>query len=337
MLIQSTFKPAWWLNNPHLQTIYPTFCRKLPVPPKQQRERLLTPDHDFIDLDWCHAAPTGHKQPLVMLIHGLTGSSASNYIQGLQLTLQAIGWRSVAINLRGCSGEFNNTSRCYHSGETQDLHFIYQTLHAREPNTPLAAVGFSLGGNMLLKWLGEQQQQISLFGAVAVSVPLLLNVCATKLDNGFAKLYRLYLLRALKSYIHDKQRHLAQLNQCAEAEILAELGSLHDVKSFWEYDERVIAKLYAFQDAGDYYQRSSSRQYLHAIKIPTLMIQAVDDPFMTAEVLPTPAELSSHIDLEITPAGGHVGFVTGSQPGKPEFWLEQRIPAFLQQQLQQTR
>lgn len=326
MLINSTFKPAWWLNNPHLQTIYPTYYRKLPELPVINRERLVTPDDDFIDIDWCG---TG-AQPLVILLHGLTGSSRSSYIQGLQYALAQIGWRSVAINHRGCSGEYNHTARCYHSGDTEDLHFLYQTIRQREPQTQLAAVGFSLGGNILLKWLGEQGGNIDLFAATAVSVPLLLNLCASKLDNGFSRVYRRHLLHALKNYIHDKRNYLKQLNKPHEVEKLARLGMLQDVRSFWQYDDKVIAKLYNFRDVHDYYQRSSSRQYLKSIAVPTLIIQAIDDPFMTAAVLPELQELSATVDLEITQAGGHVGFVSGQKPWQVEYWLDKRIPAYLQ-------
>lgn len=331
MLIHSTFTPAWWLNNPHLQTIYPTFFRKVAPFAKLQRERLTTPDNDFIDLDWCG---TGAK-PLVMLLHGLSGSARSNYIEGLQRRLFDMGWRSVALNYRGCSGELNNTARCYHSGETTDLNFIYQTIRRREPETPIAAVGFSLGGNMLLKWLGEQRE-LDLFAAVAISVPLLLNLCASKLDNGFSKVYRAYLLYELKRYIHDKKAHLTKLNFTQEAEKIAQLGTLHDVKSFWQYDDRVIARLYEFKDVHDYYQRSSSRQFLQHIQVPTLLIQAIDDPFMTSAVIPEQGELSASVNLEITLAGGHVGFISGDTPGKAEYWLEQRIPEYLIQQAEKN-
>ncbi len=324
MLIKSGFKPAWWLNNPHLQTLYPALLRKAPAP-DLKRERLITADNDFIDIDFCGAG----QQPLVILLHGLTGSSQSKYIKGLQLALLNQGMRSAALNFRGCSGEYNHSSRCYHSGETGDIDFLYRTLRNREPDTPMAAVGFSIGGNVLLKWLGEQGANIDLFAATAVSVPLVLSTCANKLDSGFSKLYRASLLRELKEYIQLKQLHLESLGNNKEAEILRQVGDLDDIRSFWQYDDRVVAKLYDFANVDDYYQRSSSRQFLQSIAIPTLLIQAQDDPFMTPEVIPELAELSSMVALEITPAGGHVGFVTGHNPFQPQYWLEQRIPEFL--------
>jgi predicted alpha/beta-fold hydrolase len=324
MLIKTTFKPAWWLKNRHLQTLYPALLRKISSPPLR-RERLITPDHDFIDLDWCGEG----DKPVVILLHGLSGSSQSGYIKGLQHILLTHDFRSVALNFRGCSGEPNHSARCYHSGETEDIHFLYQTLREREPNTALAVIGFSLGGNVLLKWLGEQGDKLSLFAAVAVSVPLVLSTCATKLDYGFSKIYRANLLTELKDYIHNKLQHLEKLGLQHEAEKITQLGDLSKIKSFWEYDDLVVAKLHGFKNAHDYYHRSSSRQFLKKIVVPTLMIQALDDPFMMPEVLPSLEELSPHVQLEITPAGGHVGFVGGQIPFKPLYWLEQRIPEFL--------
>lgn len=326
--IQSIFKPAWWLNNPHLQTIYPSLLRK-PPSPLLKRERLITPDNDFIDIDFCG----NEDQPLVILLHGLAGCSQSSYIRGLQHALLQQGFRSAVLNFRGCSGEYNHTSRCYHSGETKDIDFLYRTLSAREPLTPMAAVGFSLGGNVLLKWLGEQGKNISLFAATAVSVPLVLSECANKLDSGFSRIYRASLLRELKQYVQLKQKYLTILGKTNEAEELRQLGDLEKITSFWQYDNRVIAKLYDFSDVYDYYEQSSSRQYLKTIAVPTLLIQAEDDPFMTPRVIPGQNELSASVSIEITKAGGHVGFISGATPFKANFWLEQRIPNYLRQHL----
>jgi len=243
------------------------------------------------------------------------------------------GFRSVALNFRGCSGELNHSARCYHSGETEDIHFLYQTLRQREPDTSFAVVGFSLGGNVLLKWLGEQGDQLTLFAAIAVSVPLVLSTCATKLDNGFSRIYRKNLLSELKYFVKAKQRYLEKLGQLQEADKIEQLGDIAAIKSFWQYDDRVVAKLHGFKNVHDYYQRSSSRQFLKSIAITTLLIQAFDDPFMTEEVLPGLDELSSSIHLEITKGGGHVGFIGGQNPFNPTYWLEQRIPEFLKQHL----
>lgn len=285
----------------------------------------MTVDNDFIDIDWYGE----NHQPLIILIHGLAGSAQSTYIMGLQHVLSLQGFRTVAINFRGCSGVANNTARCYHSGETEDIHFLYQTLRTREPDTVIGAVGFSLGGNVLLKWLGEQGDKLNLFAAVAVSVPLLLNVCASKLDNGFSKVYCFKLLDELKHYVRNKQQHLEHIGQMVEAHKIKQLGDLSKIQSFWQYDDRVVAPLHGFKDVNDYYQRSSARQFLKSIRIPTLVIHAVDDPFMSPEVIPDVDELSASVHLEVTDAGGHVGFISGNNPFKPIYWLDQRIPEFL--------
>lgn len=323
------FKPAWWLNNAHLQTIFPALFRKQKQLENCWRERLITPDKDYVDLDWCGEA----GKPLVILLHGLTGSSESGYINGLQKTLSEQGFRTVVLNFRGCSGESNNLARCYHSGDTEDIDFLYQTLRQREPDTEMAVIGFSLGGNVLLKWLGEQSKKVSLFAAIAVSVPLVLSTCATKLDTGFSRFYRGNLIRELKDYMQSKVEHLNKIGQFQEMEKIHSLGDISKVQSFWQYDDQVVAKLHGFDSAEDYYQRSSSRYYLNGITIPTLLIQSVDDPFMTEEVIPDESELSSKVTLEITQGGGHVGFVSGKIPFRPSYWLEWRIPAFLRQQI----
>ncbi len=329
MIIQTSFKSAWWLKNGHLQTLYPALLRKTPPHGSIRRERLTTPDDDYLDIDCCGEG----ELPLVVLLHGLTGSSQSGYIQTLQRTLLKQGFRSVALNFRGCSGESNNLARCYHSGETEDIHFLYQTLRQREPHIPIAVVGFSLGGNVLLKWLGEQGDKLTLFAAVAVSVPLVLSTCATKLDYGFSKIYRASLLRELKTYVAKKLRHLERIGNLHEANKIEQLGDLSTIKSFWQYDDRVVAKLHGFKDVHDYYLRSSSRQFLKQIAVPTLVIQAIDDPFMTEAILPGADELSPSVFLEITQGGGHVGFIGGNIPFKPRYWLDQRIPEFLKERL----
>ena len=327
---KSEFKPAWWLNSCHLQTIYPALFRQVVALQLIQRQRLTTPDGDFLDLDWCELP----NKPLVILLHGLAGSSNSGYIKGLQRALLDVDFASVAVNFRGCSGELNLRARSYHSGETEDIDFVYQSLRQRFPHRPMMAVGFSLGGNVLLKWLGEQGDKSSLLAAVAVSVPFQLNLCATRLDNGFSKLYRDYLLRELKQYIINKQRHLDKLGLHHEAEKLKQLGDLKKVRSFWQYDHQVVAQLHGFADATDYYQRSSAKQFLSSISIPTLLIQAADDPFMTADVAPNPAQLPSNLQLELCKNGGHVGFVGSKRRFGADYWLDQRIPSFLAQAIQ---
>jgi predicted alpha/beta-fold hydrolase len=326
-----SFKPAWWLHNGHLQTISAALFRQVPAV-NSYRERWLTPDKDFIDIDFCGEL----THSVVILLHGLTGSSQSLYIRGLQTALLNKGLSSAALNFRGCSGESNNTSRCYHSGETTDIDFFYTQLRNKYPTLAIAVVGFSLGGNVLLKWLGEKGPALDLFAAVAVSVPLLLNESANRLDTGFSKLYRNRLLTELKDYLRHKHQHLLNIQQFEEAEKIRQLGDLSGIRSFWEYDERVVAPLYGFKNALDYYQKSSSRQFLSTIQVPSLIIQAADDPFMTPAVLPDINELSAYVQMEITVSGGHVGFVSGVNPRHPFYWLEQRIPEFLKLQLKMS-
>lgn len=324
-LIPSSFRPAWWLRSPHGQTLWPVLTRRIAAPPRRH-QLLPTPDGDVLELDWC-----GENGPLVIVLHGLTGNANSHYVKGLQWALLGLGFRSVVLNFRGCL-QPNRTARCYHSGETGDLDFLYRWLRQLEPKTPLAAVGYSLGGNVLLKWLGERGK-LDLFAACAVSVPLLLAECATAMDRGFARIYRNHLLAELKRYLKRKIAHLESFGTDEEAAKLKDIGDLSRVCSFWEYDDRVIAKLYAFRDVHDYYARCSSRPYLQNIQVPTLLIQARDDPFMTPEVIPSAEETSAWVELEITARGGHVGFVQGNLPGRADYWLEHRIPEFLQSRL----
>lgn len=323
--LRQPFRPVWWLKNQHVQTIYPALFRT-PARIERERVRLLTLDQDFIDIDQVAM----EKTPLVFLLHGLTGNSQSGYILGLQRALQTCGFASVAINFRGCSGEPNRLARGYHCGDSDDLDFIYRRFRQRYPDRPMAVVGFSLGGSVLLNWLGKQA--IPLFAAVAVSVPLQLEICADRLNQGFSKIYRDYLLHDLKRYIQDKLNHLEALGLDDEAEKLRSLGRLSSIRSFWDYDQRVVAPLYDFVDVHDYYYRCSARQYIKSIQTPCLLIQAKDDPFMTEQALPKPNQLAECVTFELLESGGHVGFVGGSVWQK-HYWLEQRIPQFLQHQL----
>ena len=330
-LVGSRFKPAWWLTNPHLQTLWPTLFRRIPAPPCRF-EIVSTSDEDILELDWC-----GEQGPVVILLHGLTGSFRSQYIRGMQWAILKRGWRSVVLNFRGCGRQPNRSARCYHSGETGDLDFLYRRIRQQEPDTPLAAVGYSLGGNVLLKWLGEEAGRTGLFAACAVSVPLELAKCADRMDRGLSRLYRERLLWELKHYMAGKILHLEKLDMFEEAAKLRSLGDLNDIHSFWEYDDRVIARLYPFRDVSDYYGRCSSRAFLPNIQVPTLLIQARDDPFMTPDVIPPPEETSSQMLLEITDHGGHVGFIEAGKWHQPVYWLEQRIPEFLASRYQEKQ
>ncbi len=332
MIIQSSFKPAWWLSNSHLQTLFPALFRRPKLLQKPQRIQLQTPDQDELCLDCCGLESKGH---LVILLHGLSGSSQSGYIQGLQQTFKNQGIRSIALNFRGCSGRPNRLARGYHSGDTGDIDFIYRYFRQLEPNTRIAVVGFSLGGNVLLKWLGEQASNIDICAAVAVSVPLLLDQCASKLDQGLSKIYRDRLMAELKDYIRQKQQFLAKTGNYSEMEKIAGVGDISKIKSFWQYDDQVVARLHGFSDVHEYYRLSSSRPFLAKINAPTLIVQARNDPFMTEAVIPQDNELSPHVTLELSHSGGHVGFVSGNIPFKPQYWLDQRITEYINQLLYQ--
>lgn len=321
------FHPALGLANPHLQTLWSPLLRRPPALPRR-RETLELDDGDCVLLDWLPAAGATAGSPLAVLLHGLAGCSGSPYIHGLQAALQRQGWESVVLNFRGSTGEPNRLARSYHSGETGDLDALVRTLRARWPARPLAAVGFSLGGNVLLKWLGERGEQAGLAAACAVSVPLRLDRCATRMDQGFSRRYRDHLLNILKRQLEAKRRHFAAIGNRAELARLDALAGWREARSFWEFDHRVVAPLHGFAGVDDYYARSSSRQFLAAVRVPTLLIQARDDPFLTPDVLPGPTELGPAVELLATAAGGHVGFVEGA-PWRPGYWLERVIPAFL--------
>ncbi len=329
MIVTSSFKPAWWLPQAHLQTLWPAIASrgKRII---RQRERIHTPDNDFLDLDWCGLTLKPEDSPIVIIMHGLAGSSSSAYVTGLQEALQNQGVRSVALNFRGCSGAPNRAVRGYHSGETSDINFIYQRLRQREPDSPLFVVGYSLGGNVLLKWMGEQQS-LDLAGAVAVSVPFRLDLCSDHMNQGFSRSYQYRLVRHMRHCITQRLDYFQQNGLLHQAAQLQALGQLNKYLSFRDIDEYVTAPLHGYQSADDYYQRCSSRHYLALINRPTLVIQALDDPFMTREILPDDSELSKTTTLELSANGGHIGFIGGSSPASPAYWLDQRISEWVKQ------
>lgn len=321
----SLFRPAFGLGNPHLQTLWGPLWRKQP-PLERRRERLWLADGDFLDLDW--HGPHEAEAPLVLVLHGLTGSSNSPYVAGLQRQLGQRGCASVALNWRGCSGEPNLLPRSYHSGASEDLALVLEHLGKARPLAPLYAVGYSLGGNILLKHLGETGSASPLQAAVAVSVPFRLDQCADRIAMGFSKVYQAHFMRAMLTYLKDKQLRFQHEGQQAGLATLADLGSLENIKTFWDFDGRVTAPLHGFESAEDYYRRSSSRYFLGEIAKPTLIIQAADDPFVFIHSLPTANEMSPSIQFELHAKGGHVGFVAGSLR-QPAYYLEQRIPQWL--------
>ena len=330
-MFESAFRPAWWLRNPHAQTLFSSFFRK-PPSLAREREELLLPDGDFLDLDWHGPVGWSGATPLVLVVHGLSGSSDSHYVLGLQAALAKQGWASVAMNCRGASRP-NNRPRAYHAGASDDILAVLQHMVARYPQTPRALVGYSLGGSMTLTLMGQQQHEAPVFAAVAVSVPLQLELCADRMDSGFSRVYRQHFMETLVAHWRDKAVHLEQLGDSESAEkVLGQLAR-GPFQSFWQYDNELVAPLHGYQDVHDYYHRASPRQFLSSITRPTLVIQSADDPFMTPEVLPRHQELSSAVYFELCQRGGHVGFIEGGTPRTPTYYLEKRIPDFLALQL----
>ncbi len=314
MIVQSDFKPPAWLSNPHLQTLWPYVVRsKMTV--EVRRERLELPDGDFIDLDW-NTCETG---PIVVLLHGLSGSVKSHYAKYTLRSLRRRGMRGVLMNFRGASGEPNRLPRGYHGGETDDLTLVMDTLRHREPLTPIAAIGFSLGGNILLKWLGEQRGACPAYAAIAVSVPLDLNRTTERLGQGLSRLYQRHILNCLKRDM---------LLKAQQVEMPVDMDKLPSISSFRQFDDLITAPLHGFRNAAEYYECSSARRFLGGISVPTLILHAVDDPFIPPTVLPADGELASHTRLEISRHGGHVGFINDAAVFDGD-WLENRITTFL--------
>jgi predicted alpha/beta-fold hydrolase len=319
LMNDNPFKPAWWLPNSHLQTIWPVICRSGVKDLAIKRERFELPDGDFIDMDW---VGKDKKGPLVLVMHGFEGSIESHYAKGILRKIEEAGWRGVFIHFRGCSGEPNRLPRGYHSGETHDIDFMVKVLLEREENTDFAAIGYSLGGNVLLKWLGETGEQNPLKAAIAISVPFELHKAAERIQRGFSRLYQWYFMKCIRERLQNKFKYVPAPIDPA---IVLELHTMRD------FDDKYTAPLHGFAGAEEYYSHASSRQYLRSIQVPTLILHAKDDPFMTEDVIPTEDEISSKVTLEVTETGGHVGFVTGKYPWRPCYWLEERVPAFLKE------
>jgi len=311
MITRSAFRPAWWLPGPHLQTLYPSLFRKRKTPPLV-RERFELADGDFIDIDWTRPADSTR----VIILHGLEGSLESHYTGGLLCALQQNGYTAGLMYFRGRSGEPNRLRRSYHSGDTGDLEAIMQQLSRQHPDAKIALIGFSLGGNVLLKWLGEKGHSAGITTAIAISVPLDLHRAAMKLDSGLSRIYQRHLLNKLRSSITAKSLQHAPPFP---------VERLHELDTFRKFDNEITAPLHGFRDVDDYYARSSSKQFLAHIEIPTLLLQAVDDPFLPASALPDSNELSASITMELSAHGGHVGFIAGANPLRPRYWLEERI------------
>ena len=318
--INSTFKPAWWLRNSHLQTLWAGKVRRVSLPDTLP-ERLELPDGDFVDLN-CSTRinETTAKRSIVCLFHGMAGSLKSGYASAVFTRLEQHGYDVVFMHARGCSGEPNRKAHSYHSGYTADMGFLIETLAQRYPDRRIHAVGYSLSANALLKYLGESGSSTALTSAVAVAPPLVLKVGAERLNNGFSRIYQHYLLNGLKTQLAMKRELYPALDLPQNVD---------DMKTFWVFDDEVTAPLHGFKDVHDYYTRASSRPFLPKIRCRTHIIHSSDDPFYTTEVIPETEELPESVTFETTTHGGHVGFVGGSWPWKVNYWLDERVPEIL--------
>ena len=311
------FKAAWWLRGGHGQTLWSSLMRKIPL--NARLERLESPDGDFINLDW-----VGDDGPIIVILPGLQGDLGSPHVRGLLRECARRGWRGVLLNYRG-RGEPNRLPLSYHCGMTSDLDYVVRVLRRREPNTPIGTVGYSVGANICLKWLGESGQrgeELPIAAAVSVSAPFHLGIVAKKIEKGFSRVYQWHLLKSLR---RDLGRKMKVVNVGLEL-TRRELRSLN---TFFKFDDRVSGPLNGFDGAEDYYAKTRSDTLLGYVSVPTLIVNARNDPLVPAHLIPDTHNVSDNVTLEISSNGGHMGFVSGRWPWAPRFWLDTRVPEFL--------
>ena len=319
--IESGYRSPWWCPGGHLQTLYTYFfavCDKVAF----RRERWDTPDEDFIDLDWLDS--DSPNADLLVLFHGLEGCARSHYALSLMSRAQPLGWAGVVVHFRGCSGEHNRLARAYHSGDSTEIDWILRRLKETRGHCKIHAVGVSLGANVLLKWLGEKGDAARevVDSAVAVSAPVDLSAAAGVLDRGIAKwLYTRHFLKTLKR---------KALTKTMMHRLVIDCMALRRVSTFRELDDLYTAPMHGFSGAEHYWALSSSKPWLKNIAVPTLLINALNDPFLPASALPDAAEVARSVFLEYPEAGGHVGFISGKFPGRMD-WLAKRILSFVEQ------
>lgn len=322
---EHTYRPAWWVPGPHAQTLWGKFARraiKLPT----HVERWTTPDGDFVDVLRLTARP---ERPRFFLLHGLEGTVRSHYVSGLMSMAHERGWGADMLVFRGCGEEPNRARRFYHSGETTDLAFAIDHVIQEFPGSAILLCGVSLGGNVLLKWLGERGDSLpsQVRAAVGISVPFDLERGSRHISQGFARVYERHFLRTLR------RKAMAKLDRFPD---LFDRNALAHASTLYGFDDVVTGPVHGFLDAHDYYVQSSSIRLLHRIRRPTLLLSARDDPFLPEKVLDEVGAIALNnrfITVEITPGGGHVGFVGGS-PWRPEYYAEQRTGRFLAMHLE---
>ncbi|MBC7944381.1 MAG: hydrolase [Burkholderiales bacterium] len=311
------YRAPSWLPGGNLQTIY----AKLAPAPRitYRRERWDTPDGDFIDLDWLAG---GADEPLVVLFHGLEGGSNGHYARSMMAAVQQRSWRGVVVHFRGCSGEANLLPRFYHSGDAAEIDWILRRIKANQRATPLFVTGVSLGGNALLKWLAEERDhaQAVIDAAAAVSAPVDLRAAGDGLARGFNRLYTRHFLQTLRA---------KSLRKLEDHPGLYDAGAVSRARTLREFDNLVTAPLHGYKDTDDYWTRASSKPGLVDIRVPTLLVNAKNDPFLPAGYLPAASEVSAYVTREFPATGGHVGFVSGRFPGHL-MWLPQRLLRFFE-------
>lgn len=317
LLEQSNYNPPFGFCSGHLQTIYPALLRKLPLT-TTERERISTPDGDFIDLDWARAKPCNR---LAILTHGLEGSSSGHYVQGMALALVRAGWNVLAWNFRSCSGEPNRKLRSYHSGSIEDLETVIHHAEAARHYESIALIGFSLGGNVTLKLVGDLGHFINpkIKAAVGISVPCDLAGSAKRLEHHTNRLYMHRFLKTLSGKVREKARRFPGEIDAAGLELM---------RTFREFDDAYTAPIHGFINAADYWRQCSCSNHLQNISIPTLLINARDDPFLTPSCYPIEAARSNpHFYLEMPKHGGHMGFIKLNED--KAYWSETRTVEFL--------
>lgn len=319
MYSTSEFKPAWWLTNAHLQTLAAKFFRRkktLVI----ETETLELPDGDFIDLAWTEKPQKNNTRPIVVILHGLEGSKDSHYAKGMLNAIKKRGWIAVLMHFRGCSGKPNRQASSYHSGDIRDISYLTEQLISRYQQCAFSVLGFSLGGNVLTRYLAQVPNNPYRSAAI-ICAPLDLASCSTRINQGFSRLYQKYLLKMLTDSTLEKITTRI-INNIKESQLVS-------IKTIYDFDDKVTAPLNGFTSAQHYYQQSSGNQVMENIKQPCLFIHAADDPFLNHQLSLPQQQLPDHLNFEVSSHGGHVGFIHGNNPFKPKYWLEQRVPDFI--------
>lgn len=328
-----TYTPAWWVPGAHLRTLWGKLVRR-PPPLETRVERWATDDGDELELH--RTEPVGERAShggRLLVLHGLEGTIRSHYLRGILALARQQGWSADSLIFRTCNGVTTRARRLYHSGETTDLDYVVRRLVSEHPGQPLALAGFSLGGNVLLKWLGEQGEGAprEVRATAAVSVPFDLERGARHIERGFARVYTRHFLRTLRAKARVKLERDPGLFDAT---------ALERARTLFDFDDAVTAPVHGFEGASDYYRRSSSLQFLASIRRPTLLLSAYDDPFLPPAVLHEADRVANgnpNLCVEFHRHGGHVGFVAGRKPWAPRYYAEERVMRFLGSRLEDAQ